>query len=172
MRVFCSKKINFTSALCDDHDLRVVVDFRVSAFSDLLAAAAVAAVAIYLSWLDADVLLLFVVILLLYPLHVVLPPLLFNFFFLELVLAIVSVTFCVCKNFLYIFGDFHFCCSMCFLSSSRQTTRLSVRFVAINPDLIVSICQAPNGTDFGHQFVWNAEVPCRNGKGSICRHRF
>lgn len=48
---------------------------------------------------------------------------------------------------------------MCFLSSSRQTTRPSVRFAAINPDLIVLICQAPNGTDFGHQFVWNAEVP-------------
>lgn len=42
----------------------------------------------------------------------------------------------------------------------RQTTRPSVRFVAINPDLIVLICQAPNGTDFGHQFVWNVEVPC------------
>lgn len=61
--------------------------------------------------------------------------------------------------FSLIFGDSHFCCSMCFLSSSRQTTRLSVRFAAINPDLIVLICQAPNGTDFGHQFVWNAEVP-------------
>lgn len=82
----------------------------------------------------------------------------FSFIFKMLLLLLFSLqdfSFC----FSLIFGDSHFCCSMCFLSSSRQTTRLSVRFAAINPDLIVLICQAPNGTDFGHQFVWNAEVP-------------
>lgn len=79
----------------------------------------------------------------------------FNFKMLLLLFSLQDFSFC----FSLIFGDSHFCCSMCFLSSSRQTTRLSVRFAAINPDLIVLICQAPNGTDFGHQFVWNAEVP-------------
>lgn len=81
----------------------------------------------------------------------------FSFIFKMLLLLFSLQDFSFC--FSLIFGDSHFCCSMCFLSSSRQTTRLSVRFAAINPDLIVLICQAPNGTDFGHQFVWNAEVP-------------
>lgn len=79
----------------------------------------------------------------------------FKMLLLLLLFSLQDFSFC----FSLIFGDSHFCCSMCFLSSSRQTTRLSVRFAAINPDLIVLICQAPNGTDFGHQFVWNAEVP-------------
>ena len=62
------------------------------------------------------------------------------------------------RLFAHLVSFIHCCLAVC-RTLIRQTTRLSVRFVAINPDLIVLICQAPNGTDFGHQFVWNAEVP-------------
>lgn len=151
--LFFFKKINSTSVSRDDHDLRVAAAaFSVYCltFPNECSFRSSCCSSISVGFDGASALLM------LFPLHDFVPS--SSISCCSALVVLVSVVLLLLQEFL-IFGDFHFCCSMCFLSSSRQTTRLSVRFAAINPDLIVLICQAPNGTDFGHQFVWNAEVP-------------
>lgn len=46
------------------------------------------------------------------------------------------------------------------VSHFRQTTHLSGWFVEIDPVRAALVCQAPNGTDYGHQqFAYYATVP-------------